>query len=106
MSVCKLYFVFKLQKYDYTFIFYSNFQPYKDLGTLLNYFQINSGENLGTEVNLAKAIFVQEGYYIKEEFENAVKQFLNSELKHVDFKSNGEAAQRTINQYVLSTTHV
>jgi len=73
-------------------------QNYKNLGTLLNNFQNNSVENSGTQVNLAKSIFVQNGYNILTSYKTAAEEYLNSELIMVDFKSKGEQAQTTINQ--------
>lgn len=68
---------------------------------MLNYFQANSGESLGTEVNLAKAVFIQNGYNITEYYRSAAKELINSELISVNFKMNGAQAQQTINQYVF-----
>lgn len=79
-------------------------ENYKNLGTLLNYFQSNSGEKLGTKVNLAKAVFIQNGYNILPKYKTAAKEYLNSELITVDFKLYGEQSQKTINQYVLNIT--
>lgn len=77
-------------------------ENYKNLGTLLNYFQSNSGENLGTQVNLAKAVFIQNDYKILPKYKTAAKEYLNSELITVNFKLNGEQSQKTINQYVFN----
>jgi len=74
------------------------------LGTLLNYFQINSGEKLGTEVNLAKAMFIQNGYNLTKNFIKAAEDYLNTKLVTVNFKSDGEHTKHIINQYVLVTT--
>jgi len=71
------------------------------LGLLLNYFQANSGEKLGTEVNLAKAMFVQNGYNITNSFIKAAEDYLNTKLVTVNFKSDGVQAKHIINQYVL-----
>jgi len=70
------------------------------LGTLLNNFQNNSVENSSTHINLAKSIFVQNGYNILANYKAAAKEYLNSELITVDFQLKGEQAQTTINQYV------
>lgn len=75
------------------------------MGLLLNYFQVNSGEKLGTEVNLAKAIFVQNGYNITKNFIKAAEDYLKSKLITVNFKSDGEHTKHIINQYVLITNH-
>lgn len=78
-----------------------NNQLFKNLGALLNNIQVNSGDISGTQVNLAKAIFIQNDYNITTNFKMIAKEFLNSELITVDFKLNGHQAQKTINQYVL-----
>lgn len=76
------------------------------MGLLLNYFQSNSGEKLGTEVNLAKAMFVQNGYNITKNFIKAAEDDLNTKLVTVNFKSDGVHAKHIINQYVLITNHI
>lgn len=73
---------------------------------MLNYFQANSGEKLGTEVNLAKAMFVQNGYNITKKFIKAAEDYLNIKLVTVNFKSDGVHAKHIINQYVLITNHI
>jgi len=73
---------------------------------LLNYFQANSGEKLGTQVNLAKAVFVQNGYNITKSYIKAAEEYLNSKLITVNFKSDGEKAKQIINQCVLITNHI
>jgi len=73
---------------------------------LLNYFQVNSGENLGTQVNLAKAIFVQNGYNITKHFIKAAEDNLNCKLVTVNFKTDGEHTKNIINQYVLILNHI
>lgn len=78
----------------------SSVNVYKELGLLLKYFQDNSGETLGSQVNLAKAIFVQNGYNISNNFKTVAKDVLNSELVKVDFNMQGPQAQKTINKYV------
>ncbi|XP_027841673.1 leukocyte elastase inhibitor-like isoform X3 [Aphis gossypii] len=79
-------------------------QNFKNLGLLLNYFQANSGEKLGSEVNLAKAIFVQNGYNITKNFIKAADEYLNSKLITVNFKSDGEHTKHIINQWVSNET--
>lgn len=83
----------------------SNYQNYKELGELFNYFE-NNHSSLGTQVNLAKAIFVQNDYNISKNYINSVTQYLYSELITVNFKLNGQQAQHTINQYVLTINHI
>lgn len=105
MRVYTFYFVFLTLKYFFLYIYSSN-QNFKDLGKLLNYFQTNSGEKLGTEVNLAKAMFIQNGYNITKYFIKAAEDYLSSKLVTVNFKSDGENSRHIINQYVLITNHI
>jgi len=55
---------------------------------------------LGSKINLAKAIFIQNGYNISKNFKSVAKEYLQSELITVNFKSNGLQAQQAINEYV------
>jgi serine protease inhibitor len=73
---------------------------------LLNYFQTNSGEKLGSEVNLEKAVFVQNGYNITKSYIKAAEEYLTSQLITVNFKSDGEKAKQIINQCVLIINHI
>jgi len=82
----------------------NNSQNFKNLGILLNYFQANSGEKLGSEVNLAKAVFVQNGYNITKSYIKAAEEYLYSKLITVNFKSDGEKAKQIINQWVSNQT--
>lgn len=77
-------------------------QNYKNLGYLLNSFNKNSGNNLSTQLNVAKTIFVQSGYNITTYYKTVIKEYLNTELTPVDFKWNGQQAQQIINKYVLA----
>jgi len=100
VRICKFYFVSKTLKV-FLYIYSSN-QNFKDLGRLLNYFQTNSGEKLGTEVNLAKAMFVQNGYNLTKPFLKAAEDYLNTKLVTVNFKSEGEHTRHIINQYDMN----
>lgn len=77
---------------------FNNSQHYKDLGKLLNYFQYAPTETLGTKVNLAKAVFIQNGYNVLQNYKTLAKEYLNSEIITVDFSNNGPKAQQTINK--------
>lgn len=65
---------------------------------LLNYFQYSSAETLGTRVNLAKAVFIQNGYNVLQNYKTLAKEYLNSEIITVDFNNNGQRAQQTVNK--------
>ncbi|XP_050437942.1 serine protease inhibitor 42Dd-like [Adelges cooleyi] len=78
---------------------------FRMLGLLLDKFQANASNALGTtQVNLAKAIFVQEGYNITSNYKTVVKELLKSELITVDFMNNGYITQQKINHWVSSQT--
>lgn len=77
-----------------------SFNTYQELGSLLKYFEDHSGETLGSHVNLAKGIFIQDGYNITTNFKDVAKNVLSTELLTVNFKTNGPQAQKTINKYV------
>jgi len=81
----------------------SNYQNYKELGDLFNYFEKNNS-SLGTQINLAKAIFVQNDYNISKNYILSATEYLYSELITVNFKLNGLQAKQTINQYVILST--
>lgn len=71
---------------------------------MLSYFEDNN-TGVGTQVNLAKAIFIQNNYNISKFYKLAITEYIPSELIAVDFKQNGQQAQQTINQYVLSISY-
>lgn len=82
---------------------FRNMQNYKALGNLLNSLDRNSDNNLSVQLNVAKTIFVQNGYNITTYYKSAIKDYLNTELTPVDFKLNGQQAQQIINKYVLTS---
>lgn len=94
----------KKKKKTIIYYYLSNYQNYKDLGELLSYFEDNN-TGLGTQVNLAKAIFIQNDYNISKFYKQAITKYVPSELIAVDFKLNGQQAQQTINQYVLRISY-
>ncbi|XP_050526222.1 leukocyte elastase inhibitor-like isoform X2 [Daktulosphaira vitifoliae] len=97
----------KFLGFDSTFVdtIEKNENIFKRLGLLLDKFQIDTNNTVGTtQINLAKSIFVQDGYNLTKKYRAMAKELLKSELIIVDFKNNGFQAQKRINQWVSNQT--
>lgn len=60
--------------------------------------------NNGSRISMASAVFVQEGYSIRETYVNASKEIYGSEVFTVDFKYNAESGKEKINKWVENRT--
>lgn len=58
----------------------------------------------GSYVSVASAVFVQEGYPIRETYVNASKEIYGSEVFPVDFRYNAELGKERINRWVENRT--
>jgi serpin B len=58
----------------------------------------------GCELNIANALWVQEGYEFKKEFLNIVKKFYDGVVKELNFKTSPEECRKKINEWVEQKT--
>ncbi len=73
-------------------------------GALLN--DLNSaGQAGGYALNLANALWAQQGFDLSAPFVNLIDSDYGGALKEVDFKNATEAARQTINQWVQDQTN-
>ncbi|KAK5644134.1 hypothetical protein RI129_007979 [Pyrocoelia pectoralis] len=80
-----------------------NIEVHRQLGRISSAVERNSGSN---DVTLYKtAIFVQEDYPIRKEYQQAADYFYKSSIINLNFQSNPSLAQRYINNWVLNNTN-
>lgn len=80
-----------------------NIEVHRQLGRISSEVERNSGSN---DVTLYKtAIFVQDDYPIRKEYQQAADYFYKSSIINLNFQSNPSLAQRYINNWVSNNTN-
>jgi serine protease inhibitor len=77
---------------------------HEQFGRMLEKLQVTSGFDIGRQVNFATAIFVQNGYPIRQIYRHTAESVYDSEVLNVDFASNPNSAQQIINAWVSERT--
>ncbi len=54
----------------------------------------------GPRMQISNRMWPQEGFYIREVYENALQQVFDADIQPVDFKADAEAARQTINSWI------
>lgn len=76
---------------------------HESLGDL--FFKLNQSSNLAEQINVAAAIFVQNGYPIRDLYRETSERVYNNEVLNLDFQGNGVHALQTINTWVSNRTN-
>ncbi|GJQ77368.1 SRPN6 [Trypoxylus dichotomus] len=76
---------------------------HENLGKL--FFKLHESSGLDEQIDVAAAIFVQQGYPIRDLYKEMSRRIYNNEVLNVDFHGNGEHAQQVINTWVASKTN-
>lgn len=58
----------------------------------------------GPWMQISNRMWPQEGFYIREAYENALQRVFDADVQPVDFKADAEAARQMINQWVALAT--
>lgn len=58
----------------------------------------------GPRMQISNRMWPQEGFYIREAYENALQNVFDADVQPVDFKADAEAARQMINQWVALAT--
>ncbi|XP_044254319.1 serine protease inhibitor 28Dc [Tribolium madens] len=77
---------------------------HEQFGRLLEKLQTTSGFDIGRQVNIANAVFVQNNYPIRQIYKNTAESVYKSEVLNVDFETNPKSAQQVINAWVSERT--
>ncbi|CAG9765438.1 unnamed protein product [Ceutorhynchus assimilis] len=64
-----------------------------------------AGFQLGQEINVASALFVQQGYPIRPVYRSTAEDLYSSSIMSVDFENNARLAQKEINDWVAKKTN-
>ncbi|WP_297534511.1 serpin family protein [Thermococcus sp.] len=59
----------------------------------------------GVELTIANALWVQEGYHLKENYLRVIRKYYLGDVRELDFKGNPGGAERTINEWVEEKTN-
>lgn len=78
---------------------------HEQFGRLIKKLQESTGNfNIDKQVNFASAIFVQEGYPIRQMYKKTAESLYSSEVLNVNFANNPHSAQQIVNAWVSERT--
>ncbi|CAH0561227.1 unnamed protein product [Brassicogethes aeneus] len=78
---------------------------HEQFGRMIRKMEAKSGIEVGKEVNIASAIFVQADYPIRALYAETARSIYGSEVLNVDFQKSSGLAQQNINSWVSSKTN-
>lgn len=77
---------------------------HEQFGKMIIKLEKTSGFIIGTQVNFATAIFVQNNFPIRNLYKNTAESIYQSEVLNLDFQLNPVHAQKSINAWVSDRT--
>lgn len=77
---------------------------HEQFGRMIEKLQNTSGFDIGHQVNIASAIFVQNNYPIRQIYKQTAESVYGSEVLNVDFETNPTTAQQVVNAWVSERT--
>lgn len=79
---------------------------HEQFGRLIKKLQDSTAElNIDKQVNFASAIFIQEGYPIRQIYKETTESLYSSEVLNVNFANNPHSAQQIVNAWVSERTN-
>ncbi|KAG7188358.1 hypothetical protein KM043_008013 [Ampulex compressa] len=97
--------VAKVLGLDTAIVFAKNSEPvHRAFGRLLDVVRYKAVDTSGVRLDIANAIFVQNGYSIRPEYRTIVENCYKSEVLNLDFARNGGEAKNVINNWVSRKT--
>ncbi|KAL3267200.1 hypothetical protein HHI36_011336 [Cryptolaemus montrouzieri] len=78
---------------------------HEQFGRMILKLETTSGFVIGSQVNFASAIFIQDNYPIRKLYQETAEKIYQSEVLNLDFEKNPVHAQRSINAWVSDRTN-